>query len=81
MTNDHQILRVVTGDRGDVAVFERPAIDSMARMLPAQSKEIVMEVLGISANTWLKIKRQQPIRASIATRLAERLSELPKRGF
>lgn len=34
-----------------------------------------MEVLGISANTWLKIKRGEPIRRSIAQRLIQRFGD------
>jgi hypothetical protein len=32
-----------------------------------------MDVLGISSNTWLKVKKGKPIRASVAERLLSRL--------
>jgi hypothetical protein len=72
MLKSENIL-VRRGDRGDFAIFERAAVERMAALLPAQSKEVVSNVLGISSNTWLKIKRGEPIRASIAFGLAERL--------
>lgn len=59
--------------KGDVAVFSEAAIQSLRSLLPAQSKEAVMDVLGISANTWVKIKRGDPIRASTAKWLVMRV--------
>ena len=47
-------------------------IEKMMQLLPCQSKDVVMDVLGISSNTWLKVKKGQPIRSSIAERLAGR---------
>lgn len=47
-------------------------VQSMREALPCQSKEIVMETLGISYNTWLKLKRGESIRSSVAERLMRR---------
>jgi hypothetical protein len=44
-------------------------IDRMRARLPSQSKEAVIGELGISSNTWTKLKRGEPIRRSIADRL------------
>lgn len=54
------------------ALIPGPLVDRMRAILPCQSKEVVMEVLGISSNTWTKVKRREPIRASIAERLIRR---------
>ena len=77
MSKSETIL-VRRGDRGDLATFEPAAVERMAALLPAQSKEVVSDVLGISSNTWLKIKRGEPIRASTAFGLADRLVQMPQ---
>ncbi len=54
-------------------IIPSEAVDQMKRLLPSQSKDSVMDVLGISSNTWLKVKKAEPIRASVAERLLSRL--------
>jgi hypothetical protein len=58
-------------------VVDEAIVATLAARLPAQSKEMVQEHLGISANTWLKIKKGQPIRRSTAEMLVQRI--LPHR--
>ncbi len=58
--------------RTDLVQIDPVLIADMRSQLRSQSKECVMETLGISSNTWLKIKRGMPIRRSIAERLIER---------
>jgi len=41
--------------------------------IPAQTQECVSDRLGISGNTWVKIKRGHPILESTAERLVARL--------
>lgn len=55
------------------AVFEAEIVAIMRDLLASQSKEGVMDALGISAATWLKIKRGQPIRRSTAENLLMRI--------
>ena len=64
---------VVDGARFPSAVFEHATIDSLTDILPKQSKESIMELFGISANTWVKIKRREPIRLSTAEQMVKRL--------
>jgi hypothetical protein len=54
--------------------FSHAEVCRMADLLPNQSKESVMEALGVSSNTWLKIKRGEPIRTSTARMLKRRLA-------
>lgn len=54
-------------------VVDETLVATLAARLPAQSKEMVQEHLGISANTWLKIKKGQPIRRSTAEMLVRRV--------
>lgn len=44
--------------------------------LPAQTSECVMATLGISMNTWVKVRDGQPIRASVAQRLVQRFGAI-----
>jgi hypothetical protein len=72
--NEH--VTIIGTGRADRAIFAGPSVNLMAGLLRNQSKEHVMETLGISANTWLKIKRGEPIRASTALILGRRLERL-----
>jgi hypothetical protein len=65
-------LTPVEGKHPSVVVDET-IVATLASRLPAQSKEMVQEHLGISANTWLKIKKGQPIRRSTAEMLVQRV--------
>lgn len=42
---------------------------------PARTEEAVMDRFGISYNTLRKIERGEPIRASVAARLLERIKD------
>ncbi|ALJ12339.1 MULTISPECIES: hypothetical protein [Sphingomonadales] len=48
-------------------------IDEMARRLRAHTRDCVTETYGISLNTWQKLRKGEPVRASVVERLAERL--------
>ncbi|CCW19273.1 hypothetical protein EBBID32_36390 [Sphingobium indicum BiD32] len=54
--------------------------DRLAARLESQKPDYLMETLGISVNTWVKIRRGQPIRASVATRLLRRIGQLGDDG-
>ena len=79
MMHEDEIIKLFDGQRGQLVTFAPYVVERIATMLPAQSKEIVTEVLGISSNTWVKIKRGEPIRASTAYGLANRLALTPNR--
>ncbi|WP_454883180.1 hypothetical protein [Sphingomonas oryzagri] len=66
------------GSHPQSAVLDRHLIEHMRARLPAQTKECVMETFGISANTWVKIKRGEPIRRSTADQLVKRLERLDR---
>lgn len=70
---------LIEAESGRYATFADTCIRQMADLLPNQSKDSVAGTLGISANTWLKIKRGIPIRASTAIHLARRLESLGHR--
>ena len=47
-------------------------IAELSGRLPAQTAECIQDTFGISANTWLKLRRGMPIRQSVAQRLLQR---------
>ncbi len=49
--------------------------DYVLRSCPARTEEAVMSRFGISYNTLRKIERGEPIRASVAHRLLERIAD------
>lgn len=49
--------------------------DYVLRSCPARTEAAVMSRFGISYNTFRKIERGEPIRASVAQRLLERIEE------
>ncbi|AOG01866.1 MULTISPECIES: hypothetical protein [Blastomonas] len=49
--------------------------DYVLRSCPARTEEAVMSRFGISYNTLRKIERGEPIRASVAQRLLERIAD------
>jgi len=59
--------------RTDVMRLEAAVVQIMRDRLACQSKECVMDTIGISSNTWQKIKRGEPIRRSIGERLLQRI--------
>lgn len=69
-------LTPVAGKFPSVVVDEK-LVATLAACLPAQSKEMVQAHLGISTNTWMKIKKGQPIRRSTAEMLVQRVLPPP----
>lgn len=51
-------------------------VDLMLEMMPAQTSAALMSRFAISYNTWTKIRAGEPLRASLAERLAERVRGL-----
>lgn len=51
-------------------------VAEMQQILPAQTDAAVMDQLGISFRTWLKVRGGEPILRSTAVRLLARLSKL-----
>lgn len=51
-------------------------VDEMSGQLRAQTAECVMQTFGISVNTWVKLKKGEAIRESVASRLFQRLDSL-----
>lgn len=64
------------GRRG-LCIVDQGAVDRLRGQLRNQSKECVMDTLGISANTWTKIKRGEPVRRALVERAIARLPEIP----
>lgn len=48
--------------------------------LPSQTAECIQSTFGISANTWLKLRRGMPIRQSVAERLLSRFGKALQRN-
>lgn len=48
-------------------------VERMASLLPRQSPEEVQSQLGIGINTWMKLRKGEAIRHSVAERLVERI--------
>lgn len=48
-------------------------VEKMTTLLPRQSPEELQNRFGIGVNTWVKIRKGQAIRESVATRLIQRL--------
>lgn len=55
--------------------FDQKNVDVMSAMLNTQTKECVMSTLGITWDTWIKIKRGGGIRPTTAQRLLKRLPD------
>lgn len=51
-------------------------IQRLSARLCSRKPEHIMEQLGISLNTWLKLLAGEPIRASVADRLLERFGDI-----
>jgi len=54
------------------AVVDARLVEALRAKLRCQSKDCVQETLGISSNTWVKMKRGEPIRRSTAEQLIQR---------
>lgn len=65
-----------TAGRRNMALVDTEVASRMAATLPVQTAGTVMETFGISMNTWVKIRKGQPIRASVADRLLVRLRSM-----
>lgn len=53
-----------------------PAIvECMLSGMDSQSRESLMDAFGISYNTWRKVRAGDPIRASVADRLEQRVEQ------
>jgi hypothetical protein len=55
-------------------------VNRMLEMKPAQTSAALMSRFGISYNTWTKIRAGEPLRASLAGRLTERVRSLDESG-
>jgi hypothetical protein len=56
-------------------ILDGDTIALLRKRLPNESKETVSDALGISSNTWIKVKRGKPVNASLARRLVERIEK------
>jgi hypothetical protein len=63
-----------------MAHIDRHIADRLAAGLENQKPDYLMRTLGISVNTWVKIRSGQPIRASVAMRLLRRIDQAPDGG-
>lgn len=70
-------------EQGDDAVaiqkltrIEAGKVEKMASLLARHSPEEVQTQLGIGINTWLKLRKGEAIRQSVALRLLERVEPL-----
>lgn len=61
-----------------LTIVDQKTVARLASQLSCQSKECVMDTLGISSNTWTKMKRGEPVRRILVERAIERVS-LPVR--
>lgn len=50
-------------------------VEHMAERLSRQSRDELMDRYGISYNTWRKLRAGDPIRASVAERLEQRVRQ------
>jgi hypothetical protein len=63
-------------------ILVRPEIvEELKSILPNQSKEAVMETLGISSNTWTKLKRGMPVREGTGRTVIMRWESIRARGL
>ncbi len=53
--------------------IEAVKVERMAALLARESPEEVQDRLGIGTSTWIKVRRGEAIRQSVAVRLLERL--------
>lgn len=53
--------------------IEAVKVERMAALLARESPEEVQDRLGIGISTWIKVRRGEAIRQSVAVRLLERL--------
>jgi hypothetical protein len=51
-------------------------VQRLGKRLCSRKPDHIMEQLGISLNTWLKLLAGEPIRASVADRLLDRFGDI-----
>ncbi|PSO09688.1 hypothetical protein C7E20_21290 [Sphingobium sp. AEW4] len=56
--------------------IDPPIVQRLGKRLCSRKPDHIMEQLGISLNTWLKLLAGEPIRASVADRLLDRLGDI-----
>lgn len=76
------LVRAAEFAPANYSYVHRDLITFLQGRLPKQTPDCIMETLGISANTWTKLKKGQPVRTSVAERLVERVAryEVAARG-
>lgn len=65
--------RIMQADIPGLSLVHPQVVEKIGERLRAQTKECVMETLGISANTWMKMRQGMPVRRSLAERLLRRV--------
>ena len=55
--------------------IEPQVIEKMAGLLDHYSPEAIQACLGIGVNTWIKLRRGEAIRQSVAARLMDRFQQ------
>jgi hypothetical protein len=58
---------------GKVVQLDREFVEMLVKRRSSNNRDPLMLSFGISANTWQKIRMGEPIRASLAERLIERM--------
>lgn len=53
--------------------IDQTVIAALNERLPVMTAECIQNTFGISANTWLKLRKGMPIRRSVAERLLDRV--------
>jgi hypothetical protein len=47
-------------------------------LIPAQTTEVTMRAIGVSWETWVKVREGRPVRLSTAARILRRLESAPR---
>lgn len=72
--NDQDDTDYIIGTDSPGLGYVHPRIvERLRHQLRAQTTECVMETFGISAHTWMKMRKGMPIRRSVAERLLRRV--------
>jgi hypothetical protein len=58
----------------EMSVVDEVTLARLRQQLRRQSKECVIETLGISSNTWTKMKRGEAVRRDLVERAVQRIS-------
>lgn len=64
---------LIHSDAPGLSYVNPKLVEKLRGQLRAQTSECVMETFGISANTWVKMRKGMPIRKSVAERLLRRI--------